>query len=60
MVEAALKTTRTRNFDELITRRLLKFESVDELYSKIECVSSINNIKIPVLLFSSKDDPVIE
>ena len=57
--DGALKTTRTRDFDELITRRLLKYDNVDELYSKIECESAINDLKIPVLLLSSKDDPVI-
>lgn len=39
---------------------MLKFDSVDEMYKSIECVSSLNEIKIPVLIFSSKDDPVIE
>lgn len=29
------------------------------MYEKIECINALENIKKPVLLINSKDDPVI-
>lgn len=54
-----LKAIKSGDFDECVTRRILGYKSIEELYSKIECVSAIPNIKIPTLLLSSMDDPVI-
>jgi predicted alpha/beta-fold hydrolase len=47
-------------FDENFSRRILKLESIDELYKKVDCTASFKDIDIPTLLIISKDDPTFE
>lgn len=59
-IPAALKCTNTKDFDELITRRLFGFHDVDDYYRAIGCLPKISNITIPALFIHSLDDPICE
>ena len=36
------------------------FDSVEKMYSQVDCTEAIKNIKVPMLILSSKKDPIIE
>lgn len=57
-INAAMKATTPEEFDEVITRRLNGYHTVEEMYNDIGCDKYIKNIDIPVLMFSSKRDPI--
>jgi predicted alpha/beta-fold hydrolase len=44
IIDKALKAYKTRDFDEALTKRMFKFENVQDLYKSIECVSALNDI----------------
>lgn len=48
-----------KEMDEAYTRRVLGFQSVDEMYRWVSCVELMENIDIPLLLVNSLDDPCI-
>ena len=58
--EKALETkiVKTKDFDELFTRRLLGYQSVNEYYKKFGCKDVLENIKKPLLCMQSLDDPI--
>lgn len=58
-VDSAIKCTRTRDFDEVITRPALKYGSVEEMYGAIDCTKGLDLIKTPILFIGSMDDPII-
>ena len=53
-----MKATTPEEFDEVITRRLNGYETVEEMYNDIGCDKYIKNINIPVLMFASRRDPI--
>ncbi|CAD8049055.1 unnamed protein product [Paramecium primaurelia] len=59
-VDQAQKCYRTEDFDELVTKRVLGYENIQDLYKKINCVKEIQQIEVPTLFISSMDDPVIQ
>jgi predicted alpha/beta-fold hydrolase len=59
-IEAALKCIKTHHFDEIVTTKLLKYDSVEDLYKRIKCVEEVKHIVTPTLFISSADDPVIK
>lgn len=48
-----------RDFDELVTRRMLGFKNHIEYYEAISSARVLKNINIPLLCMHSKDDPVL-
>ena len=52
------KIIATKDFDELFTRRLLGYQSVDEYYKKFGCKEVLENIRKPLLCMQSLDDPI--
>lgn len=58
-LEGALRATRTREFDELFTRRIFGFENPEEYYDSVSCKHFLDGITIPTLSLSTLDDPVI-
>lgn len=59
-IPAALKCTKTKDFDEFITRRLFGFHDLDDYYRAIGCLPKISNITVPALFIHSLDDPICE
>jgi predicted alpha/beta-fold hydrolase len=59
-VDAVLRETESvRQFDELATRRMFGFDSVEHYY---ECCSSskfLSHVAVPLLCISAEDDPLI-
>jgi predicted alpha/beta-fold hydrolase len=53
-----MKATTPEEFDEVITRRLNGYDSVEEMYNDIGCDKYIKDITIPVLMFASRRDPI--
>jgi predicted alpha/beta-fold hydrolase len=48
----------TREFDDVLTRQIVKTENVDQLYEKLSCVDGLSNISIPCFLLNALDDPI--
>jgi predicted alpha/beta-fold hydrolase len=59
LLEEALLSKTTRQFDELFTRRIHGYRSPEHYYREVSCVNYLHQITIPVLALSSLDDPVI-
>lgn len=58
-IDSALRSTKSRDFDEYFTRRVHGMSSTEELYKRIDCTSALRGINTPVLLISSMNDPII-
>ena len=59
-IQAALKSKKTRDYDEYVTRRLFGFGTVEDYYKSIGCLNRVRNITIPALFIHSLDDPICE
>lgn len=59
-IESAMKSKKTKDFDEYITRRLFGFHDVDEYYRAAGCLPRISSITVPGLFINSLDDPICE
>ena len=57
-IDRALKVSCVREYDELITSRILGFKSADDYYQNISCVPNIPNIQVPTLCINSLDDGI--
>lgn len=44
-------------YDEILTIKVFKLESVDSYYRQMTCYSKIANIKVPALMLGADDDP---
>ena len=40
-------------------RRLLGYESLDEMYGKMSCINYIHGVDKPMIFINSVDDPII-
>jgi predicted alpha/beta-fold hydrolase len=47
-----------RKHDELITRRLHGFTSLEEFYAEQGCVHRLHRVKVPTVFFNALNDPV--
>jgi len=45
--------------DEIYTRRIAGYSSLDEFYKKSSCVTYWDNIKVPMVFVNALDDPVV-
>lgn len=45
-----------RDFDEIVTLKLFKFETVDDYYKESSCLHDIQHLKVPTIFFNSKND----
>ena len=54
------KCSRPDCFDEQFSRRVLKLDSILDLYAKVDCHQSFKDVDVPTLLILSKDDPTYE
>jgi abhydrolase domain-containing protein 1/3 len=52
------KIITTHEFDELFSRRLLGYDSVEDYYRKFGCKEVLENVKRPLLCMQSLDDPI--
>ncbi|KAM3126727.1 hypothetical protein pb186bvf_021160, partial [Paramecium bursaria] len=59
-IENALKCNDIKTLDDLVTRSLLKYDNIDQMYSQIKCTNNLYKRKCPLLLISSKNDPIID
>lgn len=57
--ESIEKIKTMRGVDKLVTARLNGFETTDNYYRKTSLGKRLAKIKVPSLLFSALDDPVI-
>jgi predicted alpha/beta-fold hydrolase len=48
----------TREFDDVISRVILKVESLETLYNDMGCTDMISKIAIPTLFLNALDDPI--
>jgi predicted alpha/beta-fold hydrolase len=48
-----------KQFDEYFTAPILGFESAEQYWEKASCMSVLSEIRVPTLLVSAKDDPLI-
>lgn len=56
---ARLSLVRTvAEFDELVTRRSLGFQSVDEYYLRASSSAALPHIHTPLLVLNARDDPL--
>ena len=58
-IESAMQAKRTKEFDELITRRMFGFRTAEHYYRSASCIHKLREIKIPTLAVSAIDDPMI-
>lgn len=58
-MNAILACKGLRDFDSLLTSRMSGFSSADEYYNSASCTNVIDNVRIPLLLISAIDDPVV-
>ncbi|KAJ3083635.1 alpha/beta-hydrolase [Rhizoclosmatium globosum] len=57
--DKALNSTYLHEFDDAITRRVLGFRSVSEYYRKGSSSQYILDIRVPTLILSDIDDPIV-
>ncbi|KAL0480562.1 ABHD1 [Acrasis kona] len=48
----------TREFDDVISRFIVKYDNVDDFYNFSSCESYIPKIQVPTLFLNSLDDPI--
>jgi len=59
-IPTILKARKMRDFDELFTRRMNGYESVDHYYTDASSINYLSEVSIPVLILNSLDDPFID
>ena len=57
-VDFILNTNQLKDFDDFYTAKLFGFRSADEYYRAVSSVNEMNNINVPLLCISSKDDQI--
>lgn len=56
---SAVKNARTvREFDHHLTRVAFKYPTVDHYYSDASSIKKLQDVKVPLLCVSAKDDPI--
>ena len=58
-IEDVLRTTSSQEFDRKFTIKVAEHTDTEGYYKAGSCEDMLKNIKVPVLLLSSKDDPVV-
>lgn len=58
-VTTARPPRKLREFDKLYTSKVWGFETVDHFYEDASALPTIENIRIPSLVISSRDDPIV-
>ena len=49
----------TTFYDPLFFRKLLGYESLDEMYSKMSCINYWHGIDKPMVFINAVDDPIV-
>jgi len=57
---APLKSDLLKDFDENVTAPMAGYSSAEEYYRKCSSIQTCSNVKIPVLILSSIDDPIVD
>jgi len=57
--QAVARCRTVSEFDQLVTRPLHGFSSVEEYYETASCARYVSGIRIPTLFISALDDPII-
>lgn len=58
-VNAIFNSRSLFTLDELYTKRIWNFATVNEYYTKGSAVHYLNNIKVPMIFINAKDDPIL-
>jgi len=58
-LEEAKKRSTLRELDDLITRRVWGFDSVDDYYATVTCTEDLKSVEIPLLIIHALDDPLV-
>ena len=54
------KSDLLKDFDENITAPMAGYSNAAEYYRKCSSIQTSSNVKIPVLILSSSDDPIVD
>jgi len=57
--EEAMAAKSIKDFDELLTRRMLGFANYNDYYESISSARVLHNVNIPLLCMHAKDDPIL-
>lgn len=58
-IQKALEASSHYEFDELFSRRVMGFQSPEDLYHTVSCVGELQHITVPVFALNALSDPVI-
>ncbi|KAF1324286.1 Embryogenesis-associated protein emb8, partial [Globisporangium splendens] len=57
-IPAVEKATTVREFDHVLTRVAFKYPTVDHYYSDASSIKKLQDVTVPLLCLSAKDDPI--
>jgi predicted alpha/beta-fold hydrolase len=57
-LEKLKRVSSTREFDDVISRVVLKIETLEQLYDDMGCRDMVHQIAIPTLFLNASDDPI--
>jgi predicted alpha/beta-fold hydrolase len=57
-IPAVKKATTVREFDHALTRITFKYPTVDHYYSDASSIKKLQDVTVPLLCLSAKDDPI--
>lgn len=58
-IENILACNTLKGFDELVTSAFGGYSSADHYYNEASCTRVLHNVRVPLLLISARDDPVV-
>jgi uncharacterized protein len=59
-IEEVLESKSSMEFDEKFTIRITEHKNTEEYYKKASCEELLKDVKVPLLLLSARDDPVVQ